>query len=1159
MQESFRTSAGESMTIDSTLKENGATEILITLDTGRRCLLHWGLRRHPDASWEAPPRSVWPEGSRAFDQSAVQTPFSLEDGRCRLLVQLPPDLGTEYMECVLYFPDENRWENNRGLNYRIAIPKPVGQSSPLPLPTDEDLAGGSVRFEKTFHLEPAGLMETAVLSDDAAYTLLFRAHFPGPLLLHWGTAGRTRHEWLPPPASLQPPGTILLAGAAQTPFSEPSARPVLRMRIPRDQAPSALLFVVKEAATGRWLKEKGGNCILPVAALDRPEPTIGGARLQELADSIISAETAKNSWTLMHRFNLCFDLLDQVQGDLDGLALLYVWLRYSAVRQLDWQRNYNTKPRELAHSLDRLSRKLSERYSREPADRELVRMMMTTLGRGGDGQRVRDEILQIMHRHHIKEVSGHFMEEWHQKLHNNTTPDDVVICRAYLDFLRSDGNREAFYRTLEAGGVTRERLAGYERPIRSEPDFVPHLKDALIRDFEHFLGILKAVHEGTDLVTAADAARDLLPPELRPVLEDILQRHGKVAEDPARLLEEMAVLRRHLRERLEAGGGEVRDLLFLDLALEETCRSIIERGSLGSSGIKEMAAVMESLIEHLHLSHGEEETGVCLREWRRLCRTSPSRPTDWALQAKAVLDRLTRWLGAFIDRIHGLLQPKAEYLGKAFQAARWTVELFSEEVIRGRLEFALAAMVRRLDAVLRREAHLGAWQVISPGSARGVVEVVARLREAQGRNFSQPTILVTDKVEGDEEIPPGVTGVITSQPVDIVSHVAVRARNARLLFATCYDPSVFSDLRDESGKPLRFSVDAAGQVLFEPDRGSGSPQAETVLHRTRLAGNRSGWRAIPMEGFTREHVGGKSANLAKLSGSLPPWIHLPASVALPYGAFQRTLGEDSNREIRKRYEEWTAQVDEAPAEDREKILKEIRTAVLGLELPPDLLDSLHETAQKSGLKLPDRPESCREGIVRVWASKWNDRAYYSRKARGIPHDDLLMAVLIQEVVPAQYSYVIHTVNPLSGNRSEIYAELVLGLGETLVGNYPGRALSFISDKSRKEPQVLSFPSKSTGLYGSGLIFRSDSNGEDLAGYAGAGLYDSIMVPPPRAVRLDYSSEPVVWDENRRKELLSGVAAVASAVEGALGTPQDIEGAFVDGRYFVVQTRPQVGL
>ena len=39
-------------------------------------------------------------------------------------------------------------------------------------------------------------------------------------------------------------------------------------------------------------------------------------------------------------------------------------------------------------------------------------------------------------------------------------------------------------------------------------------------------------------------------------------------------------------------------------------------------------------------------------------------------------------------------------------------------------------------------------------------------------------------------------------------------------------------------------------------------------------------------------------------------------------------------------------------------------------------------------------------------------------------------------------------------------------------------------------QVLGYPSKPTGLFiRRSIIFRSDSNGEDLEGYAGAGLYD----------------------------------------------------------------------
>ena len=60
---------------------------------------------------------------------------------------------------------------------------------------------------------------------------------------------------------------------------------------------------------------------------------------------------------------------------------------------------------------------------------------------------------------------------------------------------------------------------------------------------------------------------------------------------------------------------------------------------------------------------------------------------------------------------------------------------------------------------------------------------------------------------------------------------------------------------------------------------------------------------------------------------------------------------------------------------------------------------------------------------------------------------------------------------------------VRGLGETLVGNYAGRALSAVVQKrDLAQPEVLSFPSKSVGLFvDETLIFRSDSNGEDLDG------------------------------------------------------------------------------
>jgi alpha-glucan,water dikinase len=174
-------------------------------------------------------------------------------------------------------------------------------------------------------------------------------------------------------------------------------------------------------------------------------------------------------------------------------------------------------------------------------------------------------------------------------------------------------------------------------------------------------------------------------------------------------------------------------------------------------------------------------------------------------------------------------------------------------------------------------------------------------------------------------------------------------------------------------------------------------------------------------------------------------------------------------------------------------------------------------------------------------------------------DGLFMAVLIQPVVPADFAFVIHTVNPSTGSAGELYAEVVLGLGETLVGNFPGRAMGFTWNKQNQQIRVVSYPSKSIGLFGAGLIFRSDSNGEDLEGYAGAGLYDSVVLPQPGSKALDYSNEPLLWDNEFRGGLLTAIARLGMAVEKATGSPQDIEGAVSKGEYFIVQSRPQVGL
>ncbi len=516
---------------DLTLKvdiEETDDNIFLSLQMNNQgnCRLHWGLSRKISKIWKLPPSTSWPSGSIVFGDSAIQTPFELHENESRIKFSMEKSAEFGVMNFAFYYPDTDRWINNHGNNFHIRLPVPEKVRTDTVNILEETLSG-EVLYKDNFEIDDEGDVSVAVTGENNAFRIYFVTDIPGKLLLHWGGAFKNPFEWRLPSEHMLPPDTVVYDDrAVQTAFMFQDNVNRLELEFNEEAAPLGIHFVLTFADEARWLNDRGQNIYIPVAELLKKNAYKGTSGNAHIARDIVQAETGRNSWTLMHRFNLGHDLLDRIEKDEEGLALIFVWMRYSFLRQLDWQRNYNTKPKELSHAQDRLTLKLADMYINFPDSREMISLIMSTLGRGGEGQRIRDEILQIMHRHHIKEVAGHFMEEWHQKLHNNTTPDDIVICEAYLEFLKSDGNLDLFYSTLEAGGVTKDRLEKFERPIITHPDFIPHLKDALIHDFENYLKLLKSVHSGTDLEGAADAAGYLMDYEMREHLNFIFHsRH----------------------------------------------------------------------------------------------------------------------------------------------------------------------------------------------------------------------------------------------------------------------------------------------------------------------------------------------------------------------------------------------------------------------------------------------------------------------------------------------------------------------------------------------------------------------------------------------------------------------------------------------------------
>ncbi len=57
------------------------------------------------------------------------------------------------------------------------------------------------------------------------------------------------------------------------------------------------------------------------------------------------------------------------------------------------------------------------------------------------------------------------------------------------------------------------------------------------------------------------------------------------------------------------------------------------------------------------------------------------------------------------------------------------------------------------------------------------------------------------------------------------------------------------------------------------------------------------------------------------------------------------------------------------------------------------------------------------------------------------------------------------------------------------------------------------------------MFRSDSNSEDLPGFAGAGLFDSYSMNEEKKFRCSYNQEKLIVNESFRNEFMTRIGQI----------------------------------
>jgi phosphohistidine swiveling domain-containing protein len=302
---------------------------------------------------------------------------------------------------------------------------------------------------------------------------------------------------------------------------------------------------------------------------------------------------------------------------------------------------------------------------------------------------------------------------------------------------------------------------------------------------------------------------------------------------------------------------------------------------------------------------------------------------------------------------------------------------------------------------------------------------------------------------------------------------------------------------------------------------------------------------------TLERVGGKGASLARLDAAglpIPPGFHLTtdayrrfvdenhlaASILLAAAEARpevpATLDVAASR-IRSMIEQGTIPAD---------IAAELRTAylTLGPGDPPVAVRSSASAEDLPGMSFAGQQDTYLnvrggdpvvQAVKRCWASLWTARALGYRARQGIPSEDVALAVVIQRLVPAEMAGILFTANPLTGARDQLVINAAWGLGEAIVSGSVTPD-SFVVDRQ-------------TGAVESQQIA------------------DKLLMTV--RVATGTRDEPVPAKQRHQPTLHAGQAAtlaqLGTRIEQLYDRPMDIEWAFADGRFFILQARPITAL
>jgi pyruvate,water dikinase len=318
----------------------------------------------------------------------------------------------------------------------------------------------------------------------------------------------------------------------------------------------------------------------------------------------------------------------------------------------------------------------------------------------------------------------------------------------------------------------------------------------------------------------------------------------------------------------------------------------------------------------------------------------------------------------------------------------------------------------------------------------------------------------------------------------------------------------------------------------------------------------SGTYSFPLVGCgpqLAEVVGGKAVGLASL---LRHDLPVPAGFALgthAYREFVNELGLD--RAIR----ELVGGDDSvgAQTEASERLRRLFEEQELGRPLRGELAQAYHELGDGGELSVAVRSSAVSEdaaeasfagehetslcvrgedavgrAVLRCWSSLFTPQALSYFRRVNVRPDETAMGVVVQRMVEAEAAGVMITIDPVTGDPSQIVIESSFGLGAAVVGG------EVTPDRYRVDKETLEIRSRAPSC--KPVAYRFDPEADEVR---------LVGVPAAEQELESLDSEEVVR-----------LAALGRRAEEALGAPQDLEWAVGPGSsardLYLLQARPE---